>query len=260
MMHAFQNDPAVKAMYISRIKAHAAFDEIVQGTYWEEGPFRDQIQHGRGCAVGCTIHSSEHSRYETELGIPRQLAYLQDRIFEGLALADAKDFPLAFLTAIPVGADLSLVMPRFMVWLLSDPEHGTMRLCSESGKEATEAVVALYQRLIEGDLVVDQEWRAVSKLAATAADAAYAAYATAAYATAYAADAAYAAYATAAYATADAAYAAAYAATAAAADAAADAAAYAAADAAARQTHYRRMRDKLLDLLRDAPVPVVQEA
>src|SRR5579883_28418 len=82
MMHAFQNDPAVKAMYISRIKAHAAFDEIVQGTYWEEGPFRDQIQHGRGCAVGCTIHSSEHSRYETELGIPRQLAYLQDRIFE----------------------------------------------------------------------------------------------------------------------------------------------------------------------------------
>jgi hypothetical protein len=212
-MPAFHNSTTVQNMYINRVRAHQLADEIIQGTYWERG---------RGCAVGCTIHGSEHDKYETELGIPRQLAYLQDRIFEGLPLAEAKNFPLAFLTAIPVGANLSLVLPHFIVWLLSDPEHGTMRLCSERGKKATETVVALYQRIIDGGKVSTQEWRD-----AAAAAAAYAAAAAAAAAYAYAA---------------------------AAADAAADAYAY------PRRKHYQLMRDKLLSLLAEAPVMATQEA
>jgi len=105
---------------VARVKAHTAADEIIQGMYWERG---------HGCAVGCVIHGSEHPHYETELGIPRQIAYLQDRIFENLPLAEAKEFPLAFLQAIPVGTDLSMVIPNFIIWLLSDPEYGTWQWC-----------------------------------------------------------------------------------------------------------------------------------
>src|SRR5260370_19586879 len=128
-MQAYHNDQDIKDFYSNRVVMHALADEIIQGTYWE---------NGRGCAVGCSIHGNEHAQYEVELGVPRQLAYLQDRIFEGMPLAEAKTFPFAFLQAIPVGADLSLIVPHFMVWLLGDPEHGTMRLCNERGKEATE--------------------------------------------------------------------------------------------------------------------------
>jgi phosphoglycerate dehydrogenase-like enzyme len=61
-MLAYHNDPTVKAMYLDRIRRHARADEIIHGKYWEKG---------KGCAVGCTIHGSKHSLYETELGIPQ---------------------------------------------------------------------------------------------------------------------------------------------------------------------------------------------
>lgn len=159
---AFHNDPAIKQEYLARVEAHRLADEIVQGQYW---------QNGKGCAVGCTLHSDQHADYETELGIPRSIAYLEDQIFEGLPNGDAKDFPAQFLSAIPVGADLSLVTAHFFVWLLSDPVDGVIRFAREDGKAAIETVVALYQRRIAGDEPTDQEWIAAAD-AADAADAA----------------------------------------------------------------------------------------
>ena len=83
-MKAFHNDEKIKKKYLSRLRAHQKADEIVKGFYWEMG---------KGCAVGCTIHSSDHGAYETELGIPRWLAKLEDRIFEGLPNGRAKKWP-----------------------------------------------------------------------------------------------------------------------------------------------------------------------
>ena len=68
-----------KNKYIARVKAHAEADEIVKGTYWE---------YGKGCAVGCTIHSSDHDSYEKELGIP------------------------------------SLVIPRIVIWQFENKKYG----------------------------------------------------------------------------------------------------------------------------------------
>src|SRR5438270_5254012 len=110
-MIAFHGNQGLKEKYVARVKMHAAADEIVRGYYW---------QHGKGCAVGCTIHGADHGRYEKELGIPRVLAHLADRIFEGMGNGDAKEFPLAFLSAIKPGADLSRVWPQFAYWLLVD--------------------------------------------------------------------------------------------------------------------------------------------
>src|SRR3990172_7843606 len=116
-MQAFHNDPAIKQKYIERVKAHVLADEIVHGTYWE---------NGKGCAVGCTIHGQDHGLYETELGITKILARLEDRIFEGMGNGDSKEFPLRFISAIEPGADLSLVWPEFARWLLVDPTEGVI--------------------------------------------------------------------------------------------------------------------------------------
>ena len=231
-MRAFHNDPAIKEKYLARVRAHRLADEIVHGFYWE---------HGKGCAVGCTVHSGEHSAYETELGIPCPLARLEDGIFEGMKNGDSLLWPEHFLDSIHVGSDLCLITGLFLHWLLVDPKDGVIRFAkSARSRTAIETVAALYVRQNDGEVIASEEWRA----AAEAAEAAYAVEAAyAAEAAAYAAVAAEAAAADDAAAAADAA------------EAAAEAAAYAAANAdtaawkSAKTKARKRQSEKLLDLL-----------
>jgi hypothetical protein len=230
MLRAFHGKQKIKDYYAQRVRAHRLADEIRHGYYWE---------YGKGCAVGCTLHSNDHAAYETELGIPRILARLEDGIFEELPTPEDTAWPQAFLEVIPVGADLSLVWPRFFLRLATDATYGL--LCFVQGarfiqqREVIGKVVALYQQWV--DEAVKPSTAAAADAAASAAAAAAAASAAAAdaYAAADAATAADAAAYAAATATASAVAAASAAASAAATAATyADAAAYAAAtDAAA---------------------------
>jgi hypothetical protein len=244
-MVAYHGNPKIKAKYLKRVRAHAKDDELVQGYgYWKDG---------KGCAVGCTLHGSDHKAYETELGIPVTIAHLEDCIFERLPTENARKWPSKFLGSIRPGADLSLVTARFMVWLLGDSEKGVIRFTDATTRPCVETVVNLYQRLIDGGIVSDYEWAEAAEAAARAAEAAARAAATAARA-ARAAEAAEAATAaTAAWAATAAARAAEAAARAAATAArAAEAAAWAA--RAAEAAHYQRMADKLIELLSNAPL------
>src|SRR5687768_13798134 len=144
-MLAFHGDPKIKTRYLNRVRRHAAADQIVRGSYWDGF---------RGCAVGCTIHGSDHGKYETELGIPRILAKLEDGIFESLPLERALTWPAEFLKAPAVGADLSMVWPRFAVWLLVDPEHGIVKYARNAkGEAAIRQVAELYQQVVDGGAV-----------------------------------------------------------------------------------------------------------
>lgn len=111
MLIAFHGDPKIKAKYLRRVRKHERADEIMHGRYWE---------NGKGCAVGCTLHSANHAAYETELGIPQTLARLEDALFEGQTNGAAKAFPARFLKAIKPGADLSRVSWQFLYWLLTE--------------------------------------------------------------------------------------------------------------------------------------------
>jgi hypothetical protein len=135
LMIAFHGKPEIKEQYLARLRAHYAADEIVKGKYWEQG---------KGCAVGCTIHGSDHKRYESELGIPEVLAYLEDQLFERIPHRLAKEWPIKFLTAIPVGADLSEVWPKFAHWLLVDPVHGVIQYAQN--KEVIQHIADLYEK------------------------------------------------------------------------------------------------------------------
>jgi hypothetical protein len=259
-MKSFHNKPELKEMMLEEVLKHQKADEIIQGSYESRGKY---------CAVGCSIESlntrlgkhyshGDHSVYETELGIPKIIARLEDRIFEGLERKKAKMFPLRFIQAVPVGVDLSLVWPKFAMWLLGDEKDGVIKYVeTDEQKKIIIDIVELYKRVIAGESIesLKKEFAiaadaaadaaaaaATADAAATTATTAAAAYA-AAYAITTAANAAYDdAYDAAAYAAAAAA-AAAYTAAAAADDAAYDAA------AAARKNHYSKCADKLLEIL-----------
>ena len=177
-MKAFHGKQEIKDEYIKRLQDHYEADEIVKGVYWEDG---------KGCAVGCTLHSDDHKAYEVELGIPEVLARLEDSIFEGLSPKDAKEFPLNFLNAVNVGSDLSQVGDKFLHWLLVDPEHGVIKYATN--KKVVQDVADLYERKINGETINQDVWGAVARAAGADARAAGAAaddaaYAAAAYGTA----------------------------------------------------------------------------
>ena len=109
---AYHNDPAIKGTILAELAAHREADRLVQNYgYWEDG---------KGCAVGCTIQSGDHMEYERRFGIPVALARLEDAIFEGLPVEDARAWPERFMRAIKPGADLSRAHWHLLHWLLTD--------------------------------------------------------------------------------------------------------------------------------------------
>ncbi len=152
-MLAFHNKKTIKNKYVKRVQAHYKADEIVQGIYWE---------NGKGCAVGCTIEGSDHSRYETELGIPREVALLEDIIFEELRNGKAKEFPLRFINAVKVGSDLSKVVPQLVIWQFEDKKYGLKNIKEvKADKEIygyCKEVVGLYKRKLKGKEVTEDEF------------------------------------------------------------------------------------------------------
>ena len=131
-MLTFHGSHELKDQRIAQVRAHRLADQLVKGVYWEDG---------KGCAVGCTIHSGRHEDYETELGIPVELAFLEDSIFESLPNGKALMWPEQFLESIPVGVDLRAthINKRFVLALLTDERRGLIpRL--EDGDEKREAL------------------------------------------------------------------------------------------------------------------------
>ena len=178
-MLAFHNDTKIKEKYLSRVISHYNADEIEKGFYWE---------NGKGCAVGCTIHGSNHEDYETELGIPRILARLEDGIFENLPNGTAKKWPKEFLEAINVGADLSGIWPKFAVWLLTDKKYGVLQYAkTDKQKIAIKNVAELYTK---HKTVSREEWNKARGDVYDASEATYDSDAASAYASDVAAAAA----------------------------------------------------------------------
>jgi hypothetical protein len=253
---AFHGDAKLKADLLKEVARHRELDHLRRGTY-SNGESGATF---RGCAVGCSLESlgriqgknydvSRHATYERAAGVPRLLARVQDRIFEGLPWSDAMQWPERFWDAIPVGADLRPVCAKWLAWIFGDEEIGIWRCWkTKEDQDAIKFFAAVKAREGDGETVTEELNQArdgLRKIAAAylddAADAdaadADAAADAAAYADAYAA-----------YAAADAAaYADAYA------DAYAYAYAYAAANDAAnsaRENCYRHQADKLVELLK----------
>jgi hypothetical protein len=155
----------VSKCYLTRVRAHRKADQLLQGFgYWVDG---------KGCAVGCTIHGRDHAAYETELGIPRMVARLEDGIFEGLPKAEAQLWPERFLDGIVPGQDLAQVGDRFLHWLIADPQDGVIRFAkTDAQRKAIGRVGELYGRKVAGEKIRLRCWREARVVAYAAAYAA----------------------------------------------------------------------------------------
>ena len=158
-LRAFHGDAAIKTALLKRLHDDADEDRIVKGQYWERG---------KGCAVGCTIRGSDHSLYETELGIPVALAYLEDAIFEGLPNENAMRWPIAFIEAIPVGADLSRVSWAFLHRILTD-QTITPGITHPLVRDAVSNVADIMKRLADGHEVPESTIQSAQSAAWSAA-------------------------------------------------------------------------------------------
>jgi hypothetical protein len=162
-MLAFINTTVTKKAVLEQLRAHAEADELVKGHYW---------QAGKGCAVGCTIHSGRHVEYEVRFGIPEMLARLEDCIFEGLPNGAAKAWPVSFMTAVRPGSDLSCVGWKFLHWLLTDEKvnpginHSLVR---NAVKQCADVLAPLSKGL---PIAERAAWRAMWSAEASAAESA----------------------------------------------------------------------------------------
>ena len=134
---------------------------------------------------------------ETRLGIPRVLVYLQDAIFDELPTKVAIDWSIRFMSAIPVGANLSGIWREFAVWLLIDPIDGVIQYTTP-GTEAYEVIIKVANLYQHGhttqqmtDAAYDAAYAFDAANAAAAANAFDAADFTVSYAVSYAVSAAY---------------------------------------------------------------------
>lgn len=139
-MISFFGSQCLRDAVVERVREHQRLDQIAQLIYWDGS---------KGCAIGCVLHSGEHMAFEQQLGLPVFLAYLDEQIFENLPLDEAKAWPLRFIEAVPVGVDLELVFPRFMHWLLSDPD-GVRQYADARTVPIMDTIVAMYARRIDG--------------------------------------------------------------------------------------------------------------
>jgi len=210
-MKAYHGKESLKQEVLAELKAHYEADNFIQGDYWDGK---------KGCAVGCLLKSGNHIEYEERFGIPVYLAHLEDAIFEGLSLADSKNWPLRFMSAFEVGKDYSGVVWDFLRWLLLDFLLPQIKNEGKIYDDVRTSIKGVADVLGKGTAVRANAYAARADAAAAAAADAYAARADA--------------------------YAAAYA------DAYADVAdAYAARAAAAAADAYKIFADKLIELIKE---------
>jgi len=90
-LQAFHNNRQIQLKFFDRAQEHYNADEIIKGVYWE---------NGKGCMVGCMVHSNNHKDLEIQYGIPEWLGRLIDILFEGMKNVHSKEFFISFVKTI----------------------------------------------------------------------------------------------------------------------------------------------------------------
>lgn len=112
---AYHGDHELKAAVLAEMAEHRKADVLIQGVYWD---------NGRGCAVGCLTHDpgGGHAEYPTRWGIPEELAFLKDVMFDNLPDGEYQTWPERFLGAITPGAGLCGVYAAWCAELMVHPQ------------------------------------------------------------------------------------------------------------------------------------------
>jgi hypothetical protein len=182
---AFQCDIALQQKFINQLSVHWSSGRTVPST-------RLAFSKAPGvCSVmGATIEGADVTAYEQQLGIPAGAAHLHEILlaqcgrhigrgdptmpprFE--AAAFARDYPMAWLQNITVGADLTRLLPQFVAWMLHDllDETSDMQQHIEPAiRSAGKAVSALLDAFVAGEPAIAASYKLARSAAVRATDA-----------------------------------------------------------------------------------------
>jgi hypothetical protein len=151
MILSYHNKPEIKEQLIARMDKHIELDQLLKGATGQDG---------KGCTVWCALNNGDlkegynHKAFETILGLPEWLARLQDVIFEGLNVDDAKWFSSQWPKSIPVGKNLDPVKWKFCAFVMKENIERVLLLdiSDELKKQVVDAingVLSLHNNAIE---------------------------------------------------------------------------------------------------------------
>ena len=161
-MLSYQGSKEIKQKFIDRFAAHRAADEVIQGTGFD---------NGRGCFIGCTMNAYDHEAFANQIG-PLWLAYLADKIFEGIPKSEAAQFGTDLLAAIPEGMDLDIVRPILGVARMDR----LIKLHKDCDKYGLLDALTQVKQLHEREITKTADSAAYSAAYSAARSAAYSAY------------------------------------------------------------------------------------
>jgi hypothetical protein len=122
-MQAFHNSEEFKSELHALAIKHREQDQYIKGEYGKmNGKFK-------GCSVGCLVYNinqkegtdadfGDHAFLAEKLGVPEFICRLQDSIFENLPEPINTEWTERLINAIPVGANLEPILPRFLLRVL----------------------------------------------------------------------------------------------------------------------------------------------
>jgi hypothetical protein len=175
---AWHGNQEEKDWMIKEAQEHAKADRFIAGAFGN----MDDGSEFKGCSVGCSIRSinikncsnidtGSHDELAEYIGLECHgwLVRMQDSIFEALNGAEQISWTERLFTSIQVGADISLVLPRFLSFILTDTLTLVQSEYCRQQKDAIQNVIHLMDEWHKTGVEPGRERFNAADTAATAA-------------------------------------------------------------------------------------------
>ena len=184
-MQAFHGDAELKARLVDPLRPQWAANELIPASIlkWD-------TENKVYSLCAAMIKDQGNDQFEQQTGIPFEMAMLCEALIlsnievvgdptnpKGFAMDGSKEimsFGMEWLDAVRPGADLSGVVPGFMVQLFSTLLAADFVLAKHIEprvRAAVAGVLALWKREMAGDAVTPKEWSSVRRAAVEASEA-----------------------------------------------------------------------------------------
>ena len=142
-------------------------------------------QDGKGGPAACAVHDPDPAVFEQALGIARGVLPLVEGLFrDGWSGAPrsgpepspeseeiGRTLPVAWLDTLAPGADTSEVPVRMIVWMLTDPQSGSVAAATDNGvRNHLRAIASAHLASLDGDPPSALAWSALRRQAVEMTD------------------------------------------------------------------------------------------
>lgn len=170
---AFYGDASLRNAIVERVRQHIDADQIVTSS--AATPICDEAK-GQYSLMGAALHAADAERYEGTFGIPAHVARLEE-VTHGFLMQEVADtdgnkkyafreptlnYPLDWLKAIPLGADVQSVTSEFIRWFLldlTDAAYLYELMANDAAKAAAREIAALHEQAAHSEPPTAEAWK-----------------------------------------------------------------------------------------------------